>query len=54
MPKATIIGHITNGEADASLICALCPVPLGIRLLGLQLSALVEEERGLEQLGFAL
>jgi len=42
------------GAAGHALLAALCPVPLGIRLLGLTLSALSEDEAGEGQLGLAL
>ena len=45
----------TIGATGQALLAALCPVSLGIRLLGLTLSALVEdEEYGDEQLDLAL
>jgi len=42
------------GAAGHALLAALCPVPLGIRLLGLQISALNDDEAEMEQLGLAL
>jgi len=42
------------GAAGHALLAALCPVPLGIRLLGLTLSALSEDEAGEGQLGLGL
>jgi DNA polymerase-4 len=45
----------TIGGAGQGLLAALCPVPLGIRLLGLTLSALAEDEEGEEaQFGLAI
>ena len=52
---AAIDDRATIGATGQALLAALCPVPLGIRLLGLTLSALVEdEEAGDEQLDLAL
>jgi DNA polymerase-4 len=47
------------GAAGQGLLAALCPVPLGVRLLGLTLSALSEDEGeesgpGYAQLGLSL
>ena len=42
------------GAAGHALLAALCPVPLGIRLLGLTVSALTEGEEGEGQLGLGL
>jgi len=42
------------GAAGHSLLVALCPVPLGIRLLGLTLSALANQEEGVPQLDLAI
>jgi DNA polymerase-4 len=42
------------GAAGQGLLAALCPVPLGIRLLGLTLSALADEDESAGQLGLAL
>jgi DNA polymerase IV len=42
------------GAAGHALLAALCPVPKGIRLLGLTLSALGEDEEGAGQLGLGL
>jgi DNA polymerase-4 len=43
---AVIKDRETIGGAGQALLAALCPVPLGIRLLGLTLSALAEDEDG--------
>ena len=42
------------GAAGQAMLAALCPVEMGIRLLGLTLSALVEDEMEEGQLGFPL
>jgi DNA polymerase-4 len=39
-----ICDRATIGAAGQGLLAALCPVPLGVRLLGLTLSALAEDE----------
>lgn len=44
----------TIGAAGQALLAALCPVPLGVRLLGLTLSALVEDEEDEQQLDLAI
>src|SRR6187402_2219896 len=41
---AVISDRGTIGAAGQGLLAALCPVPLGVRLLGLTLSALIEDE----------
>ncbi len=41
---AVICDRATIGAAGQGLLAALCPVPLGVRLLGLTLSALAEDE----------
>ncbi len=51
---AAINDRASIGAAGHALLAALCPVPLGIMLLGLQLSALTEEEPTIEQLGLGL
>ena len=53
---APIGDRVTIGEAGQGLLAALCPVPLGVRLLGLTLSALADGEAidGDMQLGLAL
>jgi len=51
---APVNDRASIGAAGQGLLAALCPVPLGIRLLGLTLSALTEEEEGDAQLGLAL
>jgi len=51
---APVNDRASIGAAGHGLLAALCPVPLGIRLLGLTLSALTEDEEGEGQLGFAL
>jgi DNA polymerase-4 len=50
---AVISDGATIGAAGQALLAALCPVPLGVRLLGLTLSALVEDEGEEDQPGFA-
>jgi DNA polymerase-4 len=42
------------GAAGHGLLAALCPVPLGIRLLGLTLSALADREEDIPQLDLAI
>ncbi|HWI85124.1 MAG TPA: DNA polymerase IV, partial [Sphingomonas sp.] len=51
---AVISDRATIGGAGHGLLAALCPVPLGVRLLGLTLSALVEDEEDEGQLGLSL
>jgi DNA polymerase-4 len=53
---ATICDKESIGAAGHILLAALCPVPLGVRLLGLTLSALTEDEDDSEdsQLGLTL
>jgi DNA polymerase-4 len=51
---APVSDRASIGAAGHSLLAALCPVPLGIRLLGLTVSALTESEEGEEQLGLGL
>jgi DNA polymerase-4 len=51
---APVNDRASIGAAGQALLAALCPVPLGIRLLGLTLSALAEQEEGAGQLGLAL
>jgi DNA polymerase-4 len=53
---AVISDKASIGAAGHALLTALCPVPLGVRLLGLTLSALVEDEDpgDVSQLGFTL
>jgi DNA polymerase IV len=54
---APISGRGPIGEAGQSLLTALCPMPLGVRLLGLTLSALSHEAIAADpvgQLGFDL
>lgn len=46
--------RVSIGAAGQALLAALCPVPLGIRLLGLTLSALADDEQDAGQLGLAL
>jgi DNA polymerase-4 len=51
----TVISDRTSiGMAGHALLAALCPVPLGVRLLGLTLSALAEDEEEPSQLGLSL
>jgi DNA polymerase-4 len=49
---AVISDRARIGAAGQGLLAALCPVPLGVRLLGLTLSALVEDEEDEGQPGF--
>jgi len=51
---ASIHDRETIGGAGQALLAALCPVPMGIRLLGLTLSALTESEAEQAQLGLGL
>jgi len=51
---APINDRASIAAAGQALLAALCPVPLGVRLLGLTLSALTEDEEGEGQLGLAL
>jgi DNA polymerase-4 len=52
---AVICDRATIGAAGQGLLSALCPVPLGIRLLGLTLSALAEDgEQEEQQLGLSI
>ena len=51
---APINDRASIAAAGQALLAALCPVPLGVRLLGLTLSALAEDEEGEGQLGLAL
>jgi len=51
---APINDRAAIAAAGQALLAALCPVPLGVRLLGLTLSALTEDEEGEGQLGLAL
>jgi DNA polymerase IV len=52
---AVISDRATIGATGQALLAALCPVPLGIRLLGLTLSALAEdEEEDAQQLHLAI
>jgi DNA polymerase-4 len=52
---APICDRATIGAAGQALLMALCPMPMGVRLLGLQLSALTQEEESeADQLGLAL
>ena len=51
---ALVGDRTTIGEAGQGLLRALCPVPLGVRLLGLTLSALAEDEEDAGQLGLGL
>ena len=49
---AVINDRARIGAAGQGLLAALCPVPLGVRLLGLTLSALVDDEEEEGQPGF--
>jgi len=49
---APVNDRASIGAAGQALLAALCPVPLGVRLLGLTLSALVEDEENGGQLRF--
>jgi len=51
---APINDRASIAAAGHGLLAALCPVPLGIRLLGLTISALTEGEEGEGQLGLGL
>ena len=51
---APVSDRASIGAAGHNLLAALCPVPLGIRLLGLTVSALTESEEGEDQLGLGL
>ncbi|MBW8743062.1 MAG: DNA polymerase IV [Sphingomonas sp.] len=51
---APINDRASIAAAGQALLAALCPVPLGVRLLGLTLSALTDDEEGEGQLGLAL
>ncbi|NIJ07530.1 DNA polymerase-4 [Sphingomonas vulcanisoli] len=53
---APICERVLIGEAGRTLLAGLCPVPLGVRLLGLTLSSLAreEEEVAVSQLGLDL
>ncbi|WP_174274974.1 DNA polymerase IV [Sphingomonas bacterium] len=53
---ASVSTQAEIGKAGQALLAALCPVPLGVRLLGLTLSSLSREEKAPEasQLGLGL
>lgn len=51
---ASVHDRAAIGGAGQALLTALCPVPMGIRLLGLTLSALTDDEGGEGQLGLGL